>query len=137
MAQKSQSHDFDFFGILKKVKVMTLTWLDLVTCRASLVIARGTILLRFLKLWIASLLKFARLKLGSPLTKDCSLLTMSLFDTFSCFIFRSSITHSYNGCSYWPKFLVAFFYFYAQTFCLCWWSSADWSIVKCFGGDIW
>ena len=26
----------DFFQISKKVKVMTLTWLDLVTCRASL-----------------------------------------------------------------------------------------------------
>jgi hypothetical protein len=33
---KSQSHDFDFFGNLKKSQVMTLTWLDLVTCRASL-----------------------------------------------------------------------------------------------------
>jgi hypothetical protein len=35
-SSQSQSHDFDFFGILKKVKVMILTLLDFMTCGTSL-----------------------------------------------------------------------------------------------------
>jgi hypothetical protein len=36
-SSQSQSHDFDIFGNLNKVKVMTLTLLDFMTCGTSLV----------------------------------------------------------------------------------------------------
>jgi hypothetical protein len=35
-SSQSQSHDFGFLGILKKVKVITLTCLDFMTCGTSL-----------------------------------------------------------------------------------------------------
>jgi hypothetical protein len=51
-SSQSQSHDFGFLGILKKVKVITLTCLDFMTCGTSL-----------LKVWSKMDALFAKVRL--------------------------------------------------------------------------